>query len=130
MILMSINEFLSTAEGVISLITALVGLIGTGVGAFFAVKNWITATKEKSSKEIWAMIMEVADKAMKDVEKSAAEGKDKKEMVISAVKEACKAAGIDLGPFIDQLVAYIDSCIGWYNDMTDSTKAAKKAIKK
>ena len=59
---------LSTVRELIALITALVGLIGTGIGAFFAIKNWIKATKEKSSKEIWAMIMEMADAAMKEFE--------------------------------------------------------------
>jgi len=75
------------------------------------------------------MIMGIADAAMKEVEKSSAEGKTKKELVINAVKEGCKAAGLDLDPFIDQLGAYIDSCIGWYNGMADSAKAAKKAKK-
>lgn len=44
--------WLSTAEGIISLITALLGLIGTGVGAFFAVKNFITSLKGKKASEI------------------------------------------------------------------------------
>ena len=123
------GDWITTINGLITLITALIGLIGTGVGTFFAIKNWIKATKEKSSKEIWAMIMEIADAAMKSVEKSAVDGKTKKEMVINAVKEGCKAAGIDLSAFIDQLGAYIDSCSGWYNDMADSTKIAKKAGK-
>ena len=130
MILMSIGEFLQTAEGIISLITSLVGLIGTGVGAFFAIKGWIKAFAEKDNKQKWALIMEIADAAMREVEKSAAEGKEKKELVINAVKEGCKAAGIDVGPFIDQLVAYIDNCIEWYNGMADSTKVAKKVAKK
>ena len=113
------GDWITTVNGLIALITGLVGLIGTGVGTFFAIKNWIKATKEKSAKEIWAMIMEIADAAMKDVEKSTLHGLDKKEAVISAVKEGCKAAGIDLDPFIDQLGAYIDSCIKWYNGMNE-----------
>lgn len=32
-------EWITNANGIITLITGLVGLIGTGVGAFFAVKN-------------------------------------------------------------------------------------------
>ena len=124
------GDWITTINGLLALITGLVGLIGTGVGTFFAIKNWIKATKEKSSKEIWSMIMEIADAAMKDIEKSTAEGKTKKELVVNAVKEGCKAAGINLDPFIDQLGAYIDSCIGWYNGMIDSTKAAKKVTKK
>ena len=108
----------------VELIAALFGLIGTGVGAFFAIKNWIKATKEKSTKEIWAMIMEIADAAMKEAEKSGASGADKKQMVIDAVKAGCKAANINLDAFIDQLVDYIDQTISFVNDMT------KKQIKK
>lgn len=111
------GDWITTVNGLLALITGLVGLIGTGVGTFFAIKNWIKATKEKSSKEIWAMIMEIADAAMKEAEKSTLHGASKKELVINMVKEGCKAAGIDLGPFIDQLGAYIDSCISWYNGM-------------
>ena len=43
-------EFLQTAEGVISLISSLVLLISTGVGAFFAIKGWVKAFKEKDVK--------------------------------------------------------------------------------
>lgn len=117
------GDWITTANGLIALITGLVGLIGTGVGAFFAIKNWIKATKEKSSKEIWAMIMEMADAAMKEFERPSLTGGDKKKAVIASVKASCKAAGIDLDAFIDQLGAYIDQCIAWYNDMN---KVAKK----
>ena len=109
---------ISTIRELIALITALVGLIGTGVGAFFAIKNWIKATKEKSSKEIWAMIMEMADAAMKEYEHSTLSGADKKKAVIEAVKSGCKAAGVDLDIFIDQLSDYIDQTIHFVNDMT------------
>lgn len=123
------GEWLDTAQQLVVLLTGLAGLISAGIGAFFAIRNWIKATKEKSAKEIWAMIMSIADAAMKEVEKSSADGATKKELVVNAVKEGCKAAGLDLDPFIDQLGAYIDSCIGWYNGMADSAKAAKKAKK-
>lgn len=116
------GEWISTVNGLISLITALVGLIGTGIGAFFAIKNWIKATKEKSSKEIWAMIMEIADAAMREAEQSDLHGKDKKGAVLNVVKAGCKAAGIDIGPFIDQLGEYIDQCIEWYNGMSKVAK--------
>lgn len=117
------GDWITTANGLISLITALVGLIGTGVGAFFAIKNWIKATKEKSAKEIWAMIMEMADAAMKEYEHSTLSGADKKKAVIEAVKSGCKSAGVDLDLFIDQLSDYIDQTIAFVNDM--SKKPAK-----
>lgn len=122
MILMSFAEFMSSAEGVISLISSLVLLISTGVGAFFAIKNWIKATKEKSAKEIWALIMEMADAAMKEYEHSSMSGADKKKAVIEAVKSGCKAAGVDLDVFIDQLSDYIDQTISFVNDMSKKTK--------
>lgn len=110
-------DWITTVNGLIALITGLVGLIGTGVGTFFAIKNWIKANKEKSAKEIWALLMSMADAAMKEAEKSTLSGAGKKELVINMVKESCKAAGVNLDPFIDQLGAYIDNCISWYNGM-------------
>jgi hypothetical protein len=110
-------EWITTANGIITLITGLIGLIGTGVGAYFAVKNWITVLKTKSSQEIWAMIMEMADVAMTEAEKSGKSGADKKQMVIDAVKASCKAAGVDLDVFIDQLSTYIDDTIKFANNL-------------
>ena len=43
------TEWINTANGIITLITGLVGLIGTGIGAYFAVKNWIKLVKEKNA---------------------------------------------------------------------------------
>lgn len=116
------GDWITTVNGLIALITSLVGLIGTGIGAFFAIKNWIKATKEKSSKEIWAMIMEMADAAIKEAEKSGKSGAAKKEMVINSVKASCKAAGINIDLFIDQLMDYIDQTIAFVNDMSKKTK--------
>ena len=42
------TEWINTANGIITLITGLVGLIGTGIGAYFAIKNWIKLVKEKN----------------------------------------------------------------------------------
>lgn len=111
-------DWITTANGLIALITGLVGLIGTGVGAFFAIKNLIKALKEKSAKEIWGMIMEMADAAMKEYEHSTLSGKDKKAAVIESVKASCKAAGVNLDVFLDQLNDYIDQTISFVNDMT------------
>ena len=111
-------DWITTVNGLIALITGLVGLIGTGVGAYFAIKSWIKATKEKSAKEIWSMIMSVADTAMKQAEESGKSGKAKKQIAMDIVKESCKAAGIDISAFIDQLSAYIDQTIGFVNEMS------------
>jgi len=111
------GEWISTINGLITLITALIGLIGTGVGAFFAVKNFIKAAKEKSFNELKTMVFSMADAAMKEYEHSTLKGADKKKAVIESVKASCKAAGVDLDLFLDQLDSYIDSCIDWYNGM-------------
>lgn len=110
-------EWITTANGIITLITGLVGLIGTGIGAFFAIRNWSLALKTKSATEIWNMIMKMADAAMKEAEESMKDGESKKQMVIDSVKEGCKAAGINLDVFIDQLSNYIDETIEFVNSM-------------
>lgn len=110
-------EWITTANGIITLITGLIGLIGTGVGAYFAIKNWIAVLKTKSSQEIWAMIMEMADAAMTEAEKSGKSGADKKQMVIESVKASCRAAGVNLDVFIEQLSNYIDDTIKFANSL-------------
>ena len=104
-------------EQIIALITGLLGLISAGVTAFFAIRSFIAATKEKSANEIWTMIMHLADAAMKDAEQSMKDGESKKQMVIDSVKAGCKAAGINLDSFIDQLSDYIDETIAFVNSM-------------
>ena len=111
------TEWITNANGIITLITGLIGLIGTGIGAYFAIKNWFTVLKMKNSQEIWAMIMEMADAAMTEAEKSGKSGADKKQMVIDAVKASCRAAGVDLDVFIDQLSNYIDDTIKFANNL-------------
>ena len=111
-------NWLTTAQGVLSLITGLIGLIGSAVGAFFAIKNFIKAAKTKSMSEIWSMIMAMADAAMKEAEASQKSGEDKKQMVFDAVKSGCKAANIEIDAFIDQLSQYIDQTIDFVNKMS------------
>lgn len=110
-------DWITTVNGIITLITGLVGLIGTGIGAYFAVKNWLTVIKTKNSQEIWSLIMEMADAAMAEAEASMKDGETKKQMATDSVKASCKAAGIDVDLFIDQLSDYIDSTIKFVNGM-------------
>ena len=110
-------DWITTANGIITLITGLVGLIGTGIGAYFAIRNWITVLKTKNSQEIWSLIMEMADAAMTEAEASMKDGETKKKMVIDSVKASCKAAGIEADLFIDQLSDYIDNTIKFVNSM-------------
>ena len=67
------------------------------------------------------MVMEMTDAAMKEAEKSCKTGADKKKMVIASVKASCKAAGLDVDLFIDQLSDYIDQTISFVNDMSKKT---------
>lgn len=110
-------DWITTANGLIALITGLVGLIGTGIGAFFAIKNFIKATKEKSAREIWEMVVMMADSAMKAAEQSTKKGADKKAMAIEMVKASAKSAGIEIDAFLDQLSAYIDQAIDFANNI-------------
>lgn len=110
-------EFMSTANELIVLLTSFLGLIGTGLGTFFAIKNWLKAIKEKTKAEQWALIMEMADAAMKAAEKSGAPGADKKDMVIESIKASVLAANLDISLFLDQLSVYIDQTIDFVNDM-------------
>lgn len=110
-------EFMSTANELIVLLTSFLGLIGTGIGTFFAIKNWLKAIKEKTRAEQWALIMEMADAAMKVAEKSGASGADKKDMVIESIKASALAANLDLSMFLDQLSLYIDQTIDFVNNM-------------
>lgn len=110
-------DFLNVANEVIVLITGLLGLLGTGVGVFFAVKNWIKAMKEKTSKEQWALIMEMADAAMAEAEASVASGEDKKQIVMDSISTAMQAAGIEAEDFTKQLSDYIDQTIDFVNKM-------------
>ena len=110
-------EFLDIANEIVILITSLLGLLGTGVGTFFAIRNWIKAMKEKTTREQWLLIMEMADAAMKIAEKSGASGADKKDMVIESIKASALAANLDLSMFLDQLSLYIDQTIDFVNNM-------------
>ena len=111
------TDWINTANGIITLITGLVGLIGTGIGAYFAIKNWIKLVKEKNSSEIWSIVMSMADAAMKEAEASQKSGEDKKKMVLDSVNAACKSAGLDMSLFLDQLNTYIDQTISFVNQM-------------
>ena len=110
-------EWLETANGIITLISALIALIGTGIGVYLAVKNFIKLMKSNTKEQNWKLIMKIADAAMETAEKSGKKGADKKQMVIESVKASCKAAGIDADQFIDQLVDYIDQTIAFVNSM-------------
>jgi lipopolysaccharide export LptBFGC system permease protein LptF len=109
--------FLDTANSILVLLTGLLGLIGTGAGVFFAIKNWVANIKTKNSQEIWFMLMEMADAAMTEAEQSKASGEDKKTMVIDIIQASAKASNLNIDEFADQLDLYIDQTIAFVNKM-------------
>jgi hypothetical protein len=114
-IILNINEWTIFLGGLLS-------LIGIGCSTFFAVKNWITVLKTKQKAELWVLIMEIADTAMKEAEASKASGADKKSMVINAVKAGAESAGLDISDFLTQLDLYIDQTIDFVNKMKNTEK--------
>ena len=106
---------LDTIQQLLAIIAALVGLISTGIGAFFTIKTLIASRKDKAAQSNWELIRQMALAAMTKAEESGAKGAEKKEIAVSMVKEACIAAGIDLSAFIDQLMAFIDQSISFAN---------------
>lgn len=110
-------DWLNTAQQVLALITGIVGLISAGFGVFFGIKSTIEKNKDKSAQEIWALIITMADTAMKSVEESELKGEDKKTTVIEAVNKSAAAVGLDISAFTSQLNAYIDQTIDFVNGM-------------
>lgn len=130
-------EWITTANALITLIISFISLVGAGFGAYFAIKNGIKALKEKNSKEIWGMIMAIAQDAMNTIEHSDITGPaEKKAAAMKIIKDACNTAGINIDGFVDQLDAFIDTSIEFYNNMKKEKEVpvaeAKtvKAIKK
>ena len=116
-------DWITTANGLIALITGLLGLIGTGVSAYLAIRAWIKATKEKNASEVWGMIQEIAKAAMDEVEHSGIIGSaNKKQAAIEIVKKSCKAAGINLDLFLNQLNDFIDNSVEFFNNMSGKDK--------
>ena len=121
-------DWITTANGLIALITGLVGLIGTGIGAFFAIKGYIQAAKEKSAQQIWAAITTAADAAMHEAERQWKEsgGKvDRKALVLSMVQAGCASDGLDISAFLTQLSTYIDDCIKFVKGFDDNSAEEK-----
>ena len=117
LLLNEVLEWISTTNGIITLLTGLGGLITTAIGAYFAIRNWVKLVKEKGFQEGWNLVMGMADAAMKEVESSLLSGEDKKKTVIDSVSAGCKAAGLNIDLFLNQLSVYIDETISFVNGM-------------
>jgi hypothetical protein len=112
-------EFIENLEMIIALITGLAGLVGTAISTYFAIKNWVAGLKDKKSNEIWGLIMDVADKAMEEAEKTSLAGADKKTMAINIIQGSAEVAKLDIAPFMQQLSTYIDQTINFVNKMSN-----------
>lgn len=111
-------DWITTANGLIALLTGLFGLIGTGVGAFLTIRAFIKKNKENTAAQNWKLVMQAADAAMEVVEHAQINsGEEKKKLAIDMVTKSCEAMGLDITLFVEQLSAYIDQCIAWYNQM-------------
>lgn len=110
-------EIIKLLQEIIPLITGLVGLISTGIAAYFAIVNFIKNFKGKKATEIWNLIMTISDAAMKEAEASQLNGEGKKQLVMDTVKAGLEAAGLDITDFIDQLSKYIDDTIAFTKGM-------------
>ena len=111
---------METLNELITLLTGLLGLIGTGIGTYFAFKNWWAALEEKTKAEHWELIMNMADIAMKEAERSLSNGAEKKDLALNIIKASASSAGLDLTQFTNQLDAYIDQTIKFVNDMNSN----------
>lgn len=119
-------DWITTANGLITLIISFVSLIGFGISAFVAIKNGIKALKEKDKGEIWGMVMAIAQDAMNTIEHSDITGPaEKKAAALKIIKDACKTAGINIDDFVDQLDSFIDTSISFYNEMKKKNTVTK-----
>ena len=116
-------DFIENAEMIIALITGLVGLVGTAISTFYAVKNWIKNIKTRNAQEIWSLVMDVADTAMEEIERMSEQtdlsSADKKTMAMDLVKASAATANLDITPFMQQLDSYIDQTIKFVNKMSN-----------
>ena len=108
-------DWITTANGLIALLSGLIGLVLAGISAYFGIKAVIKNMKNKTFEENWALIMSIADAAMRQAEDSYEKGEDKKEMVINMVRAACENANINMDDFLNKLSSYIDQSIAFVN---------------
>jgi hypothetical protein len=111
-------EFIETMEMTLALLTGFSGLIGTAISTYFAIRAWVKSVSGKNAQEIWGLIMDVADKAMEEAEKTMLSGADKKNMALNMIQASAETAGLDITPFMQQLNTYIDQTIAFVNKMS------------
>ena len=124
MLFLNSTGWLGTAEGILSLIGGLVGILAGIPSVIFAIWALIKSFKGKNAQAIWEAIKIATDAAMKTVEAQGGAGADKKKLVIETVKATLKSQGVDISAFLDQLSAYIDECIAFANERQKNKELA------
>ena len=100
------------ANAIVALISAVVGLMSTGIPLGIVVYNLF---KGKNRKEVFDILKDMASAAIVSAEASGKAGADKKTMVIEAVRAGASAKGINVDPFLTQLDAFIEQTVATNN---------------
>lgn len=102
---------------VIALLTGLVGLIEAAIMTWQAIKNRIAQEKAKTAAEQWNTIQTFADAVIKETEHSGVTGSQSKlDYAVEKVTNGCKAIGLNIAPFTEQLIAYINDTVKFVNE--------------
>ncbi len=116
-------DWITTTQGIITLIASAFGLLGTAFGIVTKVVAVIKARKNATWQQNLAYLRGLADAARSAAEATGNKGADKKTLVLETLKAAAKQAGIDdFASFADSLSKYIDDAIAFYNKMKDTKK--------
>jgi len=120
----------TTVEGWANLITFIAGFVIAVAALVPTAVSLVKKGAELMKNKNWSKIKDIAMAAMKEAEASGKKGSEKQQMVIDAVVAGCKEAGIEVSEDdLKKLADYINETIGWFNNMIDSSKEAKKSAK-
>lgn len=120
----------TTVEGWANLITFIAGFVIAVAALVPTAVSLVKKGAELMKNKNWSKIKDIAMAAMKEAEASGKKGSEKQQMVIDAVVAGCKEAGIEVSENdLKKLADYINETIGWFNNMIDSSKEAKKSAK-
>ena len=120
----------TTVEGWANLITFIAGFVIAVAALVPTAVSLVKKGAELMKNKNWSKIKDIAMAAMKEAETSGKKGSEKQQMVIDAVVAGCKEAGIEVSEDdLKKLADYINETIGWFNNMIDSSKEAKKSAK-
>lgn len=124
-------EWLETTQGIITLISSAVVLLGalitTGTVLWNKVKEMAQLIKEKKYAEVILQLKNTADATIRSVENSKLSGSDKKTTVLEAVQTAANSLGVEFTDELEnQISDFIDQSVAEYNEFKDATKKTSK----